>query len=394
MRATVIVVSRHRPRELARCLASLVGQSHDGLEVVLVADPASVGICPDLAIKRVSYDIANISVARNLGIAQAAGDVVLFIDDDALADPCWARSLAAAFADPRVIAATGFTKGPDGLAWQARAERITPSGRSYPIQITGPSLLALENGDAVSTIGTNCAFRREALIAIGCFDPAFSFHLDESDVNLRLAVRFPDGLTAVVPDALVIHGLAAGTSRVSVGVPHDLRAIGRSTGIFAARHGGTTGWLVQAQRRRLLRLMVAGRLDPLAIGGILRSLNAGLAEALGPTPPQAVWSQPDPPDFLPFATSVAAPLFLAGWHWRRKHLRARAARATAQGHRVALLLLTPTALPHRLTLTDGGWWEQQGGVWGPSRPDDSPMLFYRIRDRISREAQDFAALQQ
>ena len=73
-----------RPEALARCLAALTLQDHP-LELVLVADPGAVGIRPDLPAKRVAFDRPNISLARNLGLARAAGDVVLFIDDDALA---------------------------------------------------------------------------------------------------------------------------------------------------------------------------------------------------------------------------------------------------------------------------------------------------------------------
>ncbi|MFD2439008.1 glycosyltransferase family 2 protein [Paracoccus kondratievae] len=92
---SVVVISRHRPQALARCLTTLADQTHPRLEVVLVADPASVGIRPDLPLKRVVFDRANVSAARNEGLALAAGEVVLFIDDDALAEPGWAEALAA-----------------------------------------------------------------------------------------------------------------------------------------------------------------------------------------------------------------------------------------------------------------------------------------------------------
>ena len=383
---SVVVVSRGRPRALARCLAALVAQDHPCLELVLVADPPSAGLRPDLPIKRVAFDIPNISAARNAGIAQAAGEVVLFVDDDAVPAASWARRLALALAEPGVIAATGFTRGPDGLSWQCRAERITPSGQALPIAVAGPSLLGPEGGSAVSTLGTNCGFRREALLAVGGFDPAFAFHLDESDLDMRLAARFPDGLTAVLPEAEVIHAMAPGTARDAARLPHDLRAIGRSTAIFAVRHGGTTGWLEPAQRRRLLRLMVAGRMDPLAVGRVLATLRAGLAEAPRAPPPPPGPVAPDPaPPFLPLPTRPARVLFLAGWHWQARALRRHAAAATARGREVRLLLLSPGILPHRLVLTEGGWWEQRGGLWGPSQPGDPAVTFSRLSARIRRE---------
>jgi len=393
--ATVIVVSRHRPRELARCLAALTRQSHPRLELVLVADSDSLSIMPELPAKRVMCDVPNISVARNAGLALASGEVVLFIDDDALAEPEWASALTAPFADGRVHSATGFTRGPDGLAWQVRAERITRSGSSYEIEVPDLRLLGPEDGAPVSTLGTNCAFRRSALVGIGGFDPAFAYHLDESDVNMRLAKRFPAGLTAVVPQAEVIHGLAPGVSRAAIGVPHDLAAIGRSTALFAARHGGGIDWLREEQRRRLLRHMVAGRLDPMRVGPLLATLEAGIAEAeAAGAPDLPEWNHPAPPPFLQLPTKPSKAIFLSGWHWNARKLREKAQKAVAQGNLVTVLLLTPTFLPHRLILRDGGWWEQYGGLWGASRPGDYAVILMRRSARIAREWGFFAALRQ
>ncbi|MFG6079120.1 glycosyltransferase family A protein [Paracoccus litorisediminis] len=391
--ASVIVVSRGRPRELQACLAALSRQTHPLFELILVADSPSLGLRPDLAIKRVRFDEPNISVARNAGIAQAAGDIVLFIDDDALAAPRWIERLTQPFEDARVIAATGFTRGPDGLSWQVRAERINASGQGRAIPVTSPTLLGPENGTAISTVGTNCAFRRSALTAIGGFDPSFAYFLDESDVNLRLAARFPEGLTAVIPEAEVIHGLAPGVARAAAGVPSDLQAIGRSAAIFATRHGGDVSWLRHAQRVRLLRHMVAGRLDPLAVGSVLRTLDMGLAEGVGVNAAPSKWAAESPPDFLHFQAAPAAPLFLSGWYWQRRVLRKQAAAAVAKGAAPLILLLTPSFIPHRKMLHSGGWWEQSGGAWGPSQPGDSTVITMRPSARILRERAFFAATQ-
>ena len=384
-RTSTVVVSRHRPQHLAQCLAALARQTHPDNEIVLVADPATVGIRPDLPLKRRAFDIANISQARNEGIALAAAPVVAFIDDDAIAFPGWLEALSAPFADPRVLAGTGFTRGPDGLHWQARAERMTPSGRALPFDLHEAALLGPRNGQPVSTIGTNCAFRRDALVEIGGFDPAFPYHLDESDVNMRMGAHFPQGLTAVVPQAQVIHGIAPGTGRAAFGVPRDLTQIGRSAAIFAARHGGNAGWMLAGQRRRLLRHMVAGRLDPFAVAPMLATLERGLAQGRGLHPPPPHWNHAAPPEFQPMPHRTGGHVFLAGWHWRAGRLRESAARVVAKGDMATILLMTPSAQPHRLVMADGGWWEQRGGLWGPSRPGDSPVFLMGWTRRCARE---------
>ncbi|RDD69270.1 hypothetical protein DVR11_22480, partial [Paracoccus versutus] len=104
-----------------------------------------------------------------------------------------------------------------------------------------------------------------------------------------------------------------------------------------------------------------------------------------PAPP--VWNRPPPPPFqpLPRRAPGGKPLFLAGWHWQARALRARAAQAVAQGRPTELLLLTPSFLPHRRTRAAGGWWEQWGGLWGASLPRDPPVIFLSKNARILRE---------
>ncbi|WP_134726413.1 glycosyltransferase [Paracoccus luteus] len=387
---SVIVVSRHRPAALSLCLTALSLQSHPDYEIVLVADPGSIGQRPDLPARRVAFDVPNISQARNRGLAAARGAVVAFVDDDAVAEPGWLAALTAPFADPRVIAAAGFTRGPDGLGWQLRAERMTRDGLGVPLAVTGdaPVLLAPDAAGPVGTIGTNCAFRAAALAEIGGFDPAFPYHLDESDVNLRMAARWPQALTAVVPRAEVAHGLAADAGRGPQAVPRDLTQLGRSQGLFAARHGGTADPAEKAQRARLIRHMVAGRLDPLSVGPLMASWRRGLADAARrgapPLPPPLSAPLPAPLD-LRLDGQGRATLHMAGWHWRAAALRRQARDAAAAGRIVTLLLLTPTVLPHRSGLTPGGWWEQRGGLWGPSGRDDPPLVRGRFAWRAARE---------
>lgn len=386
---SVIVVSRGRPDHLRLCLTALGQQYHPDFEIILVADPEGLRQCPDLPLKRVGFDVPNISAARNLGLAQAAGSVIAFIDDDSVAEPTWLARLTAPFADPRVIAAAGWTRDRDGFRWQSRTQRITRQGlpRNLPPD-PAPSLLAPEAGEPVGTLGTNCAFRATALRQIGGFDPIFAYHLDESDVNMRMAAAFPQGLTAIIPDAQVIHARAGSPRRDAGAIPLDLQVQGRSAALFARRHGGAPpdAALTSLMRRQLIRAMLDGQIDPLRIASVLATLKAGLQAGQA----QPLQDPPAPRADLPaaFRRIPVAPLgsaVLGGWHWQAPQLRAEAARLQSQGQIPTILLLTPSFLPHRVALSKQGWFEQTGGLWGPSEPGDSPVTGGRMRERISRE---------
>jgi hypothetical protein len=74
-----------------------------------------------------------------------------------------------------------------------------------------------------------------------------------------------------------------------------------------------------------------------------------------------------------------------GWRHRAGSLRAEAAALVAAGQPVALLLMEPTPRKHALTFTEGGWWEQTGGLYGPSDRDGPRFQPWRYRNRVAAE---------
>jgi Predicted glycosyltransferases len=102
------------------------------------------------------------------------------------------------------------------------------------------------------------AFRRNVLVELGGFDPAFHYFLDETDLNMRLARA--GHATALVPLAEVHHGFAANRMRNRYRVPQDLFDIGASWAVFLRKHLVETEraarWtqLRQQERARLLRI--------------------------------------------------------------------------------------------------------------------------------------------
>ena len=396
---SVIVVSRHRAEALRRAVLALGQSDHPRLELVVVADPDALAGLPaatKTAAKTVAIDEANISAARNLGIAQAAGEVIAFLDDDAVPEPTWASRLAAAFHDPQVVAATGFVRGRNGFSFQWQASEIDQLGRDHPLDISEPTLLAARAGRAVKTQGTNCAFRAHDLRAIGGFDPAYRFYLDEADLNLRMAGR---GLTAIVPLAQVHHGFAASARRRADRVPLSLHEIGASSMVFLRRHAPERLWaeglehLRAEQRRRALRLMVEGRIEPRDVERLLASLEAGLSEG-GTRPLPDLPSHP--PASLPFhplpGTGPRPSQILAGRSWQRAHLEAQARAATSAGAIVTVIRLSPTTLRHQMRFHPEGWWEQSGGLFGASDRRDPAFRWWHFAERITREVSLWAKL--
>ena len=265
-------------------------------------------------------------------------------------------------------------------------------GDGFDHPFTPPATTSLHENTptrAIKTQGTNCAFRRDALLAIGGFDPGFAFYLDEADVNLRLAQN--GGLTAIVPDAVVHHGFAASTRRRADRVPTDLTQIGHSLGRFTARHGQNQTALPQhiaQQRARLIRHMVSGALEPRAVGhlmaGLLAGIDAGLATAQVPhNGPLAPTQQP----FTPLPNTAPRPgRLLFGTKAQRQKLEAEAQIARANGEIVTIILLSRGIRPHTQHFTDNGWWEQSGGRFGQSFRSGPRIVFHPAPQRHTNEA--------
>ena len=76
---SVIVVSHGRPTHLKRCLTSLRQLQYSRFEIIVVADEAGWEAVATLtfaaAIKPATQPAANISKARNDGLALAAGEI-------------------------------------------------------------------------------------------------------------------------------------------------------------------------------------------------------------------------------------------------------------------------------------------------------------------------------
>lgn len=199
----VVVCTYHREALLARLLESLQAQTPaPGLGcAIVVVDNSDEGSARarvaashgPYAARWVAAHPANISVARNAGVAAAAGaDWIAFVDDDQIVEPGWLTALGEAIGAGTHDALFGAVE-PD---FEAGA-RPTPRARALysrrPDLPAGADLFALgpRKTQGVALATNNCALRRAALPP-GCdpFDPAFGAGGGEDyDLFCRMQAR-------------------------------------------------------------------------------------------------------------------------------------------------------------------------------------------------------------
>ncbi len=398
---SIVIVSRGRPNLLRLCLTGVMRLHYAKYEIVVVADRAGVDMARSLPeadhLKIAHCPEANISVARNLGIGLAAGDIVAFVDDDAVPEPGWLAHLVRPFVDPSVGAAGGFVRGRNGISFQWRARSVDCAGWSHAMKVDSeqPSLPVAPPGHAVKTEGTNMAVRRDVVSALGGFDPAFQFYLDETDLNMRLAAA--GYRTAIVPLAQVHHAYGPSARRQADRVVTDLSQIGASQMVFLRKHcpvedhAEALKKFEQEQSIRVAAQKGSGGDDGGAdlIAGLRAGFQMGRERALeNPLPELSSGQQA----FLPFesyATETAR--ILAGRYWRKKVLHRQAAAAAKAGETVSLYVFSRTALFHTVRFHPNGYWVQRGGLFGRSQRNQPLFRILSFKRRLQEECVRVAA---
>jgi len=101
VRATVLVPTRDRPADLARCLGALSRQTiAEAIEVVVIDDgskvPVQAACAPEnFAVRVLRLGGTGPARARNAGAAAALGPLLLLLDDDVEPSPEWAEAACA-----------------------------------------------------------------------------------------------------------------------------------------------------------------------------------------------------------------------------------------------------------------------------------------------------------
>ncbi|WP_147109699.1 glycosyltransferase family 2 protein [Tateyamaria sp. syn59] len=394
-KVSVVVVSRDRPDALIWCLTGLSQLQYSDFEVIVIADPpgcAAVQASPfaDL-VKLIGFDRANISEARNLGVCHAAGEIVAFIDDDAVPEPSWLHQLVAPASRADVAAMGGFVRGRNGISWQWQARTVDETGATEALEVSPhrATVLTPKGRRAIKTEGTNMAVRRDVLVALEGFDPGFAFYLDETDLNLRL--KRAGYATALVPLAEVHHGFAASPRRRSDRAPRDLFDIGSSWAVFQRKYMEEAPrrdhWrhIRDHERKRVLEHMTAGRLLPRDVRYLMTRLDQGYSQGLMRQRGGAQISNSPMSAFKAFPVEKRESVVLAGRTWQRRRLRAEAAERARGGAIVTLFLFSPTVRYHTVRFDPAGYWEQRGGLFGRSVREASLFRMFTFSERVAAE---------
>jgi glycosyltransferase involved in cell wall biosynthesis len=276
----ICAFTRERLEVLTESVDSLRAQTLPPHEVVLVIDHAPEllgevrGLWPGLKIVA-NREKQGLSGARNTGVAEASGEVVAFLDDDAIAAPDWLQRLASAYADPNVLGAGGTVRP----RWVGGKPGWFPPEFDWVVGCTH-SGMPQELEPVRNLVGANMSFRREPLLEVGGFSHdlgrvgTLPVGCEETDLSIRVHQRWPEAEILYDPAAEVEHVVPPARGKVRYFLDR-CRAEGRSKAVLTGMVGSEDG--LSSERSYVRRTLPLGFLRDL--GDALRGDFGGVGRA-------------------------------------------------------------------------------------------------------------------
>lgn len=307
----ICAFTRERLEVLGEAIESLQGQTLPPHEIVLVIDHApdllaeARDLWPDLKILP-NREQQGLSGARNTGVAEASGEVVAFLDDDAIAAPDWLERLAAAYADPNVLGAGGTVRP----RWVEGKPSWFPPEFDWVIGCSH-SGMPQQLESVRNLIGANMSFRRRTLDDVGGFSHDLGrvgrlpVGCEETDLGIRVHQRWPEAEILYDPAAAVDHVVPPARGRVRYFLDR-CRAEGRSKAVLTGMVGSDDG--LSAERSYVRRTLPRG---------FFRDLGAALkgdANSLGQAAMILVGLAATSLDYLRVRSGIAKPDQTGGAH--------------------------------------------------------------------------------
>ena len=219
----ICAYTEDRWNQICAAVDSVRAQSWPSFEIILVIDhnPAlfqrAVAAMPDVAVLE-NQQAQGLSGARNTGAARAKGNLIAFLDDDAVAHEDWLKFLADTYEEPQIAGVGGLTLP----RWQTARPAWLPEEFYWVIGCNYKGM-APSGAPVRNLIGANMSFRREAfnrveggfVTGIGRTSTGRPLGCEETEFCIRLAQQAPGTTFVMDHRAMIWHFVSDSRCTVS-----------------------------------------------------------------------------------------------------------------------------------------------------------------------------------
>jgi GT2 family glycosyltransferase len=283
---SVVICTIGRKKELIKALRGVSQQSILPQEVIVVIGPdgEDYSFLDNLNLKGISLvtffiEKKNLSWARNLGILNSKSEYVLFLDDDAVAEPRLIENYYKTIRKSDRDILGGFCRIGGFLNWQHQKQVLNTNFEiRQPRESESPSA-----GEFFSPMGANFLVKRSTALEIDGFDNYLAWWGDDADFALR-AKKFGFEVE-FVNDAVVHHFQAQSDLRDENLVPKSQYIPWRSYSYLCGKHslnlGQTTryiSWRRAESRLGLKSLHIRNLMSEVEYTTQISELDLGMRE--------------------------------------------------------------------------------------------------------------------
>lgn len=177
---SVVICSYNGSLTIRECLQGVTKLNYPFYEVIVVNDgstDATPQIAAEFDVRLISTPNQGLSAARNLGAAEAKGEIISYIDDDAFPDQDWLLYLASTFYHTGYAAVGGPNIAPKDVTLMADCIDHSPGS---------PCHVLITDTEAEHIPGCNFSIRKTVLDQLHGFDVQFRTAGDDVDLCWRI----------------------------------------------------------------------------------------------------------------------------------------------------------------------------------------------------------------
>lgn len=227
MKTSLIIATRNRGSLLKKCLNSIKQQTIKPNEIVIIDNNSTdntkqtiLAFSNNLPIKHFFEKRVGYSHAKNTGIKKSTGDLLLFTDDDCVAEKNWLKELTNCFEDKNVFLAAGEVESLE-TSQQTQTQKFLNKKNNCSIK---KQFSFLKKGASA-----NLAARKQLFQKIGYFDESMP---SQEDTDLFWRAQEAGFQVRLNDKAIVFHQ----NEKTILGFAKQIFRYGKGSAFLAKKH--------------------------------------------------------------------------------------------------------------------------------------------------------------